>query len=296
MDRITAAQVFVDVSHSGSFTATAQRLEMSRSMVTRHIEAMEQWLGVRLFHRTTRKVTLTTRGEQCLKDIEPWLTTAEQFESNLKATNQLSGSIKIASSMSFGHTQLVAAICQFMRLHPQIAVDIDLGDSPIDLVEHRIDLAIRIASAPDDALIGKPIALCRSVLVASPAYVRDTPTINCPEDLMAHQCLGYANFERSIWHLTRDNQRQSIEINGNLTANEATTLFEATKAGAGISMQPTYMVANAIRNGQLVNILPDWTPKSMDIYALYSSRKFLSPTVRALIDFLESYFQAHPWD
>ncbi|RBW43630.1 LysR family transcriptional regulator [Psychromonas sp. B3M02] len=296
MDRIKAAQVFIDVTRSGSFTATADRLEMSRPMVTRYVETMENWFGARLLHRTTRKVTLTTIGEECLEDVEQWLSVADKLVSNIKSSKELSGSIKIATSMSFAHSQFMAAICAFMSLHPKVKIDVNLQDTAIDLIEGQIDLAIRIASAPDPALIGKPIAVCRSIIVASRAYLATKPTIFTPEDISSHECLSYVNFERHVWHLKRENEHKSLHVNCRLTANEATALLEATLCGAGLSMQPTYMANEAVKRGDLEHVLPDWKANDMNIYALYSSRKFLPPTVRALVDFLSEYFKQHPWD
>jgi DNA-binding transcriptional LysR family regulator len=296
MDRITAAEVFINVTRSGSFTATADRLSMSRPMVTRYVEALESWFGVRLLHRTTRKVTLTSLGEQCLVDLESWLDTAHMLVESVNSTNALTGSIRIATSVSFAHAQLMAAISEFMLLHPQIKIDIDLQDNTSDLVKNRIDLAIRIASNPDASLIGKPIALCRSVLVAHKSYLAKMPKIEEPEDLCHHHCLSYTNFERQIWHLSRGAINKSINVNGRLSANEATALLEATLCGAGISLQPTYMAHQKIKQGDLVQVLPEWKPNDMSIYALYSSRKFLSPTVRAFIDFIEHYFSQNKWD
>lgn len=296
MDRITAAQVFIDVTRSGSFTATADRLAMSRPMVTRYVEAMESWFGVRLLHRTTRKISLTTSGEQCLQELESWLDTTNQLIENVKPNDVITGTIRIAASMSFAHAQLMAAICEFMLLHPKIKIDIDLSDTTNDLVKSRIDLAIRIAANPDTSLIGKPIAVCRSVLVAHEAYLAKMPEIKQPEDLSQHHCLSYTNFERQIWNFTQGSKHKSISINSRLAANEATALLEATLCGAGISLQPTYMANKIIQRGDLVKVLPDWQANEMNIYALYSSRKFLAPAVRALIDFISHYFQQNNWD
>jgi len=296
MDRITAAEVFIDVTRSGSFTATADRLSMSRPMVTRYVEALESWFGVRLLHRTTRKVTLTTLGEQCLLDIESWLDVGQRLVESVKPSDVLTGSIRIASSVSFAHAQLMAAVSEFMIIHPKVSIDIDLQDITSDLVKNRIDLAIRIASNPDASLIGKPIALCRSVIVAHESYLARMPAIIKPEDLCHHHCLSYTNFENQVWHLTRGTTHKSISVNGRLNANEATALLAATLCGAGISMQPTYMANKMIQRGELVKVLPDWKPNDMNIYALYSSRKFLAPAVRAFIDFIDEYFKKNIWD
>lgn len=295
MDRLIAAKVFVDVAYTRSFTNTAERLEMSRPMVTRYIEAMEDWLQTRLLHRTTRKISLTTTGEACLKQVEIWLEQAEGLSTLAKPSDELSGSIRLAVSMSFGFSQLMPAVHEFMQRHPKVSIDIDLQDSVTDLVEQRIDLAIRIASAPDPSLIGKPIAVCESVLVASPDYLAGKPAVRVPSDLVGHDCLGYKNFGRHVWHLSKKERFESVDIECRLTANEATALLHAALCGAGISLQPTYLVNDYIKAGQLETLLPDWKPNDMKVYALYSSRKHLLPTVRALIDFLEDYFRRNAW-
>jgi len=295
MDRLTAAKVFVDVATSGSFTATADRLEMSRPMVTRYIEAMEGWLNTRLLHRTTRKVSLTTAGESCLEEVKQWLRQAESLSGLADNTGELSGTVRLATSMSFGYSHLVPAIQAFMANHPKVNIDIDLQDSVADLTERQIDLAIRIASSPDPSLIGKPIAVCESVIVASPHYLAGNKTISTPEDLADHACLGYKNFQQHIWHLTKEGSQQPVAVNCQLTANEATALLHAALCGAGLAIQPTYLANQYIESGQLQQVLPDWKPDDLTIYVLYSSRKYMSPTVRALIDYLSEYFSEARW-
>ena len=295
MDRLTAAKVFVDVAYSLSFTATAERLEMSRAMVTRHVEAMENWLQARLLHRTTRKISLTTAGERCLKETEAWLRQADELISLTAPSEALSGSYRIACSMSFGYSQLIPALTRFMELHPKLNIDIELQDSITDLTSQRIDMAIRISSAPDPSLIGKPIGICESVLVAAPHYLANHAAIKNPQELSQHQCLGYKNFERHVWHLSRRQQLESVDIQCRLTANETTALLHAAIQGAGVALQPAYLANRHIKDGSLQQVLPDWQPNDLKIYALYSSRKHLFPAIRALIDYLETYFKQHPW-
>mgnify|MGYP000339024419 FL=1 len=299
MDRVVAAKVFIDVAQSRSFSRTADRLNMSRPMVTRYIEAMEDWLKIRLLHRTTRKISLTSAGEACLKDVELWLEQADNFISLVNTNDELSGLVRITSSMSFGFSQLMPAIQDFMTQYPKVRVDMDLEDSAADLTEKSIDLAIRIASNPDPSLIGKPIAVCESVLVASPAYLEKSRQtigeIQHPQDLIHHACLGYKNLERHIWHLSQNDQFESVSLDCRLSINEATALLHATLNGMGVCLQPTYLANRYIQDGRLQHLLPDWKPKDLMIYALYSSRKHLSPNVRALIDHLERYFAKHPW-
>ncbi|MEQ2355446.1 LysR family transcriptional regulator [Pseudoalteromonas piscicida] len=295
MDKLIAAKVFADVAITGSFTATADRLDMSRPMVTRYIEAMESWLNIRLLHRTTRRVSLTTAGESCLEEVRQWLRQADTITGLANTSGKLSGTVRLATSMSFGFSQLVPAIQQFMSAHPDVNIDIDLQDSVADLTESQIDLAIRIASAPDPSLIGKSIAVCDSVIVASPQYLENASEIKKPDDLAEHLCLGYKNFQQHIWHLCKGGSQQSVAVNCRLTANEATALLHAALSGAGLAIQPTYLVNRYIKSGELKPVLPDWKPSDMNIYVLYSSRKYMSPTVRALIDYLSHYFASTPW-
>ncbi|TBW57609.1 LysR family transcriptional regulator [Marinobacter halodurans] len=295
MDRLTAAKVFVDVAITRSFTATAERLDMSRPMVTRYVDSLENWLNVRLFHRTTRKVSLTSAGETCLPEVQGWIGQAEKLQYQLMVRDELVGKVRIAASMSFAFSQLIPAVEAFMDKHPRVEIDVDVQESAVDLVAERIDLAIRITSDPDPALIGRSLAKCESVLVASQTYLDSAPEIKRPADLGKHKCLGYRNFEHHIWHLERDRHQESVEVSCVLTSNEATTLLSAAHYGMGISLQPTYLVSGALARGELVQVLPRWRPKSLDIYALYSSRKHLPPAVRALIDHLVAFYSDREW-
>jgi len=293
MDKIVAAKVFIDVAHTSSFSVTADRLTMSRAMVTRSIAVMEEWFDARLFHRTTRKVALTNVGVECLEDLKRWVDDTEKMIDQFKPSADLKGTVCIATSMSFGHSQLMAAVSEFMSLNTKVKINVELLDSPQDLINNRIDLAIRITKSPPPYLLGKPIAKCRSILVASPHYLNKNQPINSPEDLLHHQCLGHKNLETNAWSLYKDNLKKVIDVNCRLVTNEATSLMQACIHGTGVSFLPIYLIQPSIDNGQLVQVLPDWALKDMDIFVLYPSRKHLSPIVRAIIDFLSDYFKRH---
>ncbi len=268
---------------------------MSRAMVTRYIATLEEWLQVRLFHRTTRKVTLTSAGEQSQPLIKMWLDMAEDLQKSIHPNDKIIGQLRLATSMSFGHSQLIPALKLFLNQHPEISIDIDLEDQVVNLAESQIDLAIRITSNPDPSLIGKPIAICRSLLVASPSYLAETPAIQTPQDLATHKCLGYRNFERHVWHLNNNGMVESIDITSRLTANEATTLLQASLNGMGVALQPDYLVNQYLKTGELVHVLPDWAPNDLTVYALYSSRQYLPSSVREVINYLSQYFSENPW-
>lgn len=297
MDRLTAMRVFVEVATSGSFSATADRLDMSRAMVTRYVGEMEQWLQARLLQRTTRSVTLTDAGEACLRRCQQMLALVEDIEEETTATveGELRGQLRLTCSVSFAYAQLGAAIADFLALHPLLKIDLDASEGALNLVERRIDLAIRISSGPDPMLIARPLARCDSVLVASPAYLARHGVPALPADLERHRCLSYANFGKSVWELARGGETERVAVSSHFSANEATTLLRAALAGGGIALQPTYLANPHIASGELAAVLPDWGLPVMAINALYTSRRHQSPAVRALLDFLVERFKGAPW-
>jgi DNA-binding transcriptional LysR family regulator len=291
MDRLTAMQVFVEVAGSGSFSATADKLDMSRAMVTRYVGELEQWLGARLLQRTTRSVTLTDAGENCLRRSQQMLALMEDVEEeSSRHDGTLRGQLRITCSMSLAYAQLAAAVVDFLKLHPKLKVDLNASEGALNLVEARIDLAIRISAEPDPMLIGRVLAPCASVLVASPSYLAEHGVPQAPSDLATHRCLSYANFGKSVWRLSRGEEHAQISVASHFSANEATALLCAALAGGGLALQPTYLAKPHLADGSLQMVLPDWKLPDMAIYALYPSRKHLSPAVRALLDFLVDWF------
>ena len=296
MDRLTAMRVFADVAQSGSFTASADRLEMSRAMVTRYVGEMEDWLGARLLQRTTRRVSVTDAGEQALRYSLQMLALANDIEQDVApADGVLRGQLRVTCSMSFAYAHLASAISDFLGQHPHLKIDLVVGDAALNLVDARIDIAIRISNDPTPSLIARRIASCASLLVASPGYLKQHGTPRVPADLTRHRCLGYTNFGRSAWRLERAGSVQEVSVPTRFTANEATVLMQAVVAGGGIAIQPTYLVSGAIARGELVALLPDWAIPDLAINALYPSRQNLSPAVRGLLDFMVERFATPPW-
>jgi len=289
-------QVFVEVTSSGSFSATADKLDMSRAMVTRYVAELEQWLGARLLQRTTRSVTLTDAGESCLRRSQQMLALMQDVQDETASrSDELRGQLRITCSMSLAYAQMAAAVVDFLKLHPQLKIDLNASEGTLNLVEARIDLAIRISAEPDPMLIGRVLAPCASVLVASPAYLAEQDQPRAPADLSKHRCLSYANFGKSVWQLSRGEEQAKVSVTSHFSANEATALLQAALAGGGIALQPTYLAKPHLLNGSLQVVLPDWKLPDMAIYALYPSRKHLSPAVRALLDFLVQRFASTPW-
>src|SRR5690606_13993408 len=207
----------------------------------------------------------------------------------------LRGQLRVTCSISFAYAQLAAALSDFLKLHPQLKIDLNASEGALNLVEARIDLAIRISAEPDPVLIGRVLAPCASVLVASPDYLAAQGTPSVPADLETHQCLSFANFGKSTWSLRRGEESCDVRVRSQLSANEATALLQAALAGGGVALQPTYLANPHLASGRLKAVLPAWQPPEMSIHALYPSRRHLSPAVRALLDFLVQRFASLPW-
>lgn len=296
MDRLTAMRVFAEVATAGSFSAAADTLEMSRSMVTRHVGELEQWLGARLLQRTTRQVTLTDAGENCLRRCQQMLALADSLQEETDTHGDtLRGLLRVTCSVSLAYAQLAAMLTDFLSRHPQLKIDLNASEAALNLVEARVDLAIRISSDPDPMLIARPLAPCESRLVAAPGYLARQGRPEQPEDLGRHRCLSYANFGKHVWHLSRGAETREVAVAAYFSANEATALMQATLAGAGIALLPTYLVHAELAAGRLHTVLPDWQLPTLTIQALYPSRRQLSPAVRALLDELVLRFANPPW-
>lgn len=298
MDRLTATRVFVEVVERGSQTAAADALEMSRAMVSRYLGELETWVGARLLHRTTRKLSLTGAGEQLLGQCREMLAMADAMQSVSRMDEAAPrGTLRIACSQSLAQAWLVHALDDFTRLYPQVSVDLLVGSQAVNLVEARIDLALRITNQLDPNLIARQLAVCRSVVCATPAYLARHGTPQRPEDLAQHNCLSYAYFGRSIWEFSRAGEPHAVAVSGNLSANESMVLLEAVLADIGISLQPRYSVGAHLRSGALVQLLPDYEPQQLGIHALYGTRRQMPPALRALLDFLIERLADRPdWD
>ncbi|QNK33457.1 LysR family transcriptional regulator [Serratia sp. JUb9] len=291
MDRITAAEVFVAIVESGSMIAAAEALDMSRAMVTRYLAQMEQWAGARLLHRTTRKLSLTDAGERTLERCRQMLAVAGEIDLvEAEANVELRGLLRITCSQSLGQTTLAAAVTHYLRRYPQVAVDLQMNNRAVNLVEERIDLALRITNELDPNLIARPLSRCASVVCATPDYLAAHGTPRQPQDLALHNCLTYSYFGKSLWHFEHQGVKSAVAVSGNLSANESVVLLAATLKGAGISLQPYYSAAPLLASGELVELMPEYQPQSMGIYGIYTSRRQLPATLRTMLDFLVEWF------
>ena len=291
MDRMTAMNVFVEVVERGSLTAAADALDMSRAMVTRYLAEVERWLGARLLHRTTRRISLTGPGEAALLRFRQMLAIGDELHGELATDNpEPHGLILVTASVSFGQIHLAAAVADFVKRYPLTRVELLLVDRVVNLVEERVDIAVRISRAIDPALIARRLAPCRSVLCAAPSYLAERGAPATADALAAHNCLTHHYVGKSVWHLQRDGRAIAVAVGGNISANEASLLLEAVRAGAGIAMLPTYQIAPLLRSGELIEVLPDYQVEGLDIHAVYASRRQLPTIMRSFLDFLVERF------
>ncbi|NMP28132.1 LysR family transcriptional regulator [Rahnella sp. SAP-1] len=291
MDRLTAAKVFVAIVERGSMIAAADSLNMSRAMVSRYLAEMEHWAAARLLHRTTRKLGLTGAGEKTLLRCRELLALTEDMRVETATDDaELSGLLRLSCSQSLAQVALGVAMAEFLQRYPKVAVDLQISNRTVNLVEERIDLALRITSTLDPNLIARSLTRCESILCAAPAYLVMRGIPRQPGDLSIHNCLTYTYFGKSLWHFSQQQEKFSIPVSGNLSANESQALLSAALQGVGITLQPRYAVADYIAKGQLVMLLPEYSPQEMGIYGIYTSRRQMPPALRAMIDFLHQWF------
>lgn len=291
MDRLTAVHVFISIVDQGSMSAAADKLDMSRAMVTRYLSEMEQWAGVRLLNRTTRRLSLTSAGEgvyqQALKlnALSLMLPVQQKHDAN-----ELTGLVRISCAQSLASEALSVAISEFLKKYPNMAIDLSITNKAVNLVEERIDVAIRITNQLEPSLIAKPLSTCHSVICASPSFLKNKKIPIKPEDLATQECLTYNFFGRSLWRFEKAGEPFSVLVDGRLSSDESVFLAQAALNGAGIAMQPYLSVKKHLESGALIQLLPDYTPQPLGIYAVYTSCQNMPTSLRAVLDFLGHWF------
>ncbi|VVO70357.1 HTH-type transcriptional regulator DmlR [Pseudomonas fluorescens] len=291
-------RVFVTVVDLGSQSAAADHLDLSRPVVSRYLAELEDWVGARLMHRTTRKLNLTAAGSEILPRCRQMLDLSTDMQAAVSEPDEAPrGLLRISVSTSFGQAQLADAMAAYVKRYPGVSIDMQMLDRTVNLVDERIDLAIRTSNDLDLNLIARRLTVCRSVICASPAYLLEHPTPLRVEDLSQHNCLTHSYFGKSLWHFEEDGEQVSVPVQGNISANEASTLLRAAMAGAGVAMLPSYQAGVHIQSGDLIRLLPHAEPRQMNIYAVYASRKHMPAALRSMLDFLVLRFPEEPaWD
>jgi len=298
MSKFDEIHAFTQIVESGSITAAAERLTVAKSAVSRRLAELEARLGVELFHRTTRKLTLTDSGRAFYERSVRILSDLEEAEQAVcQAHHELRGPLRVAAPLTFGLLHLGPAINDFVHAHPQIQVAIDFNDRQVDVIQEGFDVAIRIATLQDSSLIARRLASVTIDTCASPAYLARHGTPRTPDELREHQCLVYAYLENpGVWpYRDRSGREINMRVQPYLEANNGDYLSAAAIAGHGIVRQPRFICYGAIARGELVPILTDYTVPALNAYAIYPPTRHLSQRVRAFVDFLVERFAGMPY-
>ncbi|WP_134495139.1 LysR family transcriptional regulator [Microvirga pakistanensis] len=301
LDQITGMRVFARVAALGSLSGSARALGMSQTMATKHVAALEEKLGVKLLHRTTRKITLTEAGRRYLESVERILTELAEAEATAAAERiEVTGILRVNAPVSFGVREIAPLMAEFSRLHPALTVDMGLNDRMVNLVEEGWDVAVRIGRIHDQTLIARKLAPCRLLVAGSPAYLAERGKPRTVADLSSHNCLGYtlsSTLGPHRWSFGVDGS-VTVPIRGTFQASNGDALVAAALAGQGLVYEPTFLLGNDIRARRLVALTLDHPPLELPgVFAVYASNRHPPAKVRAFIDFLvQRLGPVPPWD
>ncbi|TPQ38280.1 LysR family transcriptional regulator [Bradyrhizobium guangdongense] len=295
MDRLTSLEVFSRVVETGGFSSAARKLNMSTTMVSNHVQALEDRLGVRLLNRTTRKVNLTEIGKayydrcvQILADIEQ----ADDIAGALQSTPRGTLRIYVATHI----VALVAPIvAEFLAAYPEVRVELMMGEANVDIIEEGFDIALRLTPPPDSSLIVRTLATWRHVLCCSHGYIEKHGRVETLAELGDRNCFRHVNYPfGDEWHFVdRKGAPATVRISGNLVTNSGETLRRATLEGGGICLAAGFLVRDDLEAGDLVRLLPEYRPVELSMNAIYPHRHHLSAKVRTFIDMLVHHSAEH---
>lgn len=303
MDRFDEMQAFAAVVDAGSFVRAADALQVSKTAVSRLVADLEARLGVRLLHRTTRRLSLTTEGEVFHARCKELLAGVDEAEAEVTAgADEAVGLLRLNVPVSFGLLHLAPLWPAFLQQHPKVTLDVTLADRIVDLVDEGYDLAVRIARLPASTLVSRQLGSTRLVLCASPEYLRRHGAPAHPDEIARHTVFSYTLLASGdTWHFDGPDGSDgpagtvSVKVAPTLRSNSGDTCVAAALAHQGIVLQPSFMVRQHLRSGALVEVLPAYRAAALGIYAVYPSRRHLLPKVRAMVDFLVQAFRIPSW-
>ena len=300
MDRLDSMRAFTRVVDEGGFAAAARRIGLSRSVVNKAVINLENELGVQLLRRSTRQVTPTDTGlafyDRCVRildDVDEAITAVKELQ------EMPTGNLRINAPMSFGTLHLSSLVAEFMAAHPEVHVELVLNDRFVDPIEEGFDVTLRVGEAsPSTSLIAREIVPAKRVLCASPAYLEQAGEPLDPTELREHRCLHYGYLDSgSQWRLVGPGGDRTYAIQCVMWSNNGDALKDAAIHHQGIALLPTFIVGDALQNGQLRTVLPDYAPPQIMLCALYPRHRHLSAKVKLFVDALEERFGERPyWD
>lgn len=288
---------FLAVVRAGSFVGGAEATGLSKAAVSRHIADLEQQVGVRLLHRTTRRLSLSEDGQRfhsrALELVASWV----ELESETASSGgEATGLLRINAPLTFGNLHLAPLWPRFIAAHPRVSLDVTLNDRVVDLVDEGYDVAIRVTRQLDPQLIGRRLASTRIVLCAAPDYLAMHGTPTHPRELADHQVLAYSYWAAGDdWRFTGPEGEVSVRVSPRIHTNSGDTCRAAALEGQGIVLQPDFLVGPDINNGTLVELMPQYRSIELGIFAVYATRKHLPMKTRRLIDFLVEAFLCPSW-
>jgi DNA-binding transcriptional LysR family regulator len=293
MDKLANMQAFAAVGQSGSFSAAARKLHLANSVVSKRVKDLEDYLGVQLFLRTTRKVSLTENGYSYLEYVQQFLDEMNEVENRLRfKTENPSGKIRLAAPLSFGIQYLGPALASFLDKYPDVSVQTFLSDRRVDLVQEGYDLALRVGALEDSSLIARKLSSCRRVVCASPDYFEKHDRPQTPKDLKEHNCMSYLNVaDGKAWPFVTDGKKHWQSVSGRFSSDNGELLYEAALEGCGVVQLPTFISGEALKKGRLVSVLEQYEEPDFHIYAVYQHTRHLSVKIRTLIDHFVHCFQ-----
>ena len=292
-------RTFLAIAGLRSYSRAAEKLGISRAMASKHVLDLETDLGVKLFNRTTRQLSLTESGQTLQASASALLEGFEAVEQELRShTKTPKGTLRISAPMSFGTRHLGPILDSFLKRYPEMTLDIHFDDRVINIVEEGIDVAIRIRTLPDSSLVARRLARARMILCASPAYLAARCEPRHPDELRNHDCLIYEYLSRhETWSLEREGVRADVRIQGPIRANNGDMLLQIAMSGWGVLLTPTFIAHEALRSGQLLPILRDWHPVEPELYAVMPSGRDKTLKVKSFVDHLaEQIGQVPYWD
>ncbi len=291
MDKLTSMNVFVRVAKAGSFAGGARELDISRAMATKHIMQLESSLGTRLFNRTTRSLSLTDVGTSYLERCQQVLLDVEEMEAAVThLQTEPRGVLKISAPPVIGASHITRAVASFLKIYPDLTVDLILQSNHGDLIDEGIDIAICLGALDDTSMVARRLASSSMVVCGAPDYLARYGIPETPEDLLAHSCLvNWASSPRNKWQFKGETGYTVINVSGRMQANVADAIRIAAIDGLGLVMLASYVVSRDIEKGKLKVVLENYTLPPLDINAVYPHRKYLSAKVRCFLDFLQDW-------
>ncbi|GJE45837.1 LysR family transcriptional regulator [Methylobacterium soli] len=292
MDRIASMAVFAKAVEAGSFSAAADALSMSSQMVGKHVRTLEDHLGVKLINRTTRRQSVTELGRAFHDRVRTILAEVEAAEALAAESRAVPrGRIRVNAPVTFGAHELARVLPGYLEANPEVDVELTLADRTVDLVDEGYDAVFRVGSLSDSGLIARALRPLEMLLCAAPAYVEAHGAPATPDELRAHECLGFAyGTTRNRWSFSGPGGPVTVDVPCRHVANNGQALLTLALAGMGIFLQPVALVRDDLASGRLVHLLPDFVPPTHPMHVLYAPDRRITPKLRSFVDFAVAQF------